>query len=216
MICTNCGNSVESIHKFCPKCGAPVQFQAPPPQPARPQYTPPPYSAPPPLVGGPTPLPPKRSSGCGKVILIAVIILVLIGVGVAGAIYYGFRYAERTLKSSEAYTVAINALKENAEVKEQSGEIQDTGFPIGAYSQDANGSGKAAFVVSVQGTKGKGQYQVELTRSNSVWRVVSGVVKTASGETIRVADRGSPLDELPGTNSNANAIPVNPKEKNII
>ena len=54
MICTSCGNAVESVNRFCPKCGAPVQPQAPP------QYeSPPPYSAPQapmsPMMGGPAP-----------------------------------------------------------------------------------------------------------------------------------------------------------------
>src|SRR3982751_5012545 len=159
MICSNCGNTVEAIHRFCPKCGAPMQAQAPPPGAP---YNPPPYSAP--IGGGPGALPQKRSSGCGKIILVIAIILVVIGAGIAVAVYYGYRYTERMLKSSEAYTVALNALKENDEVREQIGDVVDTGFPVGAYSQDASGSGKAAFVMGVTGTKSKGRYQVELTR----------------------------------------------------
>lgn len=207
MICNSCGNPLDSIHRFCPKCGAPVQFQSPPTQPAGSQYTSPytpPRSGMPPMMGGYTPLPPRKSFGCGKIILILAIILVLLGAGIATAIYYGYRAAERALKSSEAYTVAVNALKENAEVKEQLGDIKETGFPIGAYSQDANGSGKAAFVMSVQGSKGSGQYQVELTRRNSVWHIVTGVVRTASGDTIRIVNnRGAP-DDVPNVNANSN------------
>ena len=144
MICTSCGNTVESFNKFCPKCGAPVQPSAPP------QYaSPPPYSAPQMPMGGPT-APPAKKSSCGKIILIAVIILLILGGGLAVAIYFGYQKLEQTLKSSEAYTVALNALKANEEARDQLGEIKDTGFPLGAFSQNADGSGNAAFVMSVQ------------------------------------------------------------------
>lgn len=182
MICTSCGNAVESFNKFCPKCGAPVQSQSPP------LYgSPPPYTSPKtPMMGGPVAQPKK--SGCGKIILIVAIILLVLGGGLAVAIYFGYQKLEQTLKSSEAYTVALNALKENQEVKDQLGEISETGFPLGAYSQNADGSGNAAFVMSVQGSKASGQYEVNLVRSNSVWRLTKGVVTTNSGQTIVVTD----------------------------
>jgi TonB family protein len=214
MICNNCGNAVDSIHRFCPKCGAPIQQQAPPPPPSGSPYNPPPYSPPPPLMGGPPPLPPKQSSGCGKMVLIAVIILALIGAGIAAAIYYGFKYTEKTLKSSEAYTLAVKVLKENEEVREKLGEINDTGFPIGAFSQNSDGSGQAAFVMSVEGTKGKGQYQVELSRTDSVWHVKKAIVKTADGETIQVVDSRRAPEELPSPdiNTSPDSTDLTPKD----
>jgi TonB family protein len=193
MICTNCGNAVEPFNKFCPKCGTPVQPQAPP------QYgSPPPYSAPQapmsPMMGGPA-SPPAKKSGCGKIILIVAIILLVLGAGLAAAIYFGYQKLEQTLKSSEAYTVAVTALKGNEEVKEQLGDIKETGFPLGAFSQNADGSGNAAFVMSVQGSKASGQYDVELRRSNSVWSLVRGVVRTDSGQTIIVSDKSSDTED---------------------
>ena len=99
MICTSCGNAVDSVNRFCPKCGAPVQPQSPP------QYTsPPPYSAPQPMpqmMGGPAYQPPKKKSGCGKIILIVAIILLVLGAGLAAAIYFGYQKLEQTLKASE-------------------------------------------------------------------------------------------------------------------
>jgi TonB family protein len=189
MICGNCGNQVDSIHRFCPKCGAEVQYQAPPPVGGSP-YTPPSYA--PPQYGAP--LPPKKGSSCGKIIIIAVIILVLLGIGIAGAIYYGYRYAENKLKSSEAYTVAIKTLKENDEVREKLGDIQDTGFPIGAYN-DNGSTGTAVFVIGVHGTKARGQYQVELRKSENVWTVIKGSVKTADGDTILIVRPRVSIDE---------------------
>jgi TonB family protein len=134
--------------------------------------------------------------------LIVAIILVLVGLAVAGAIYYGYRYAEQTLKSSEAYTVAVNALKESPEVKDKLGEITETGFPLGAFSQNSDGSGDAAFTMSVQGTKGTGRYNVELKRRSGVWRVRTGNVTLANGESIRIGDRT--VNEVAPDNSNSN------------
>lgn len=213
MICGNCGNPVDAIHRFCPKCGAPVQSQAPPPA-GGPVYTPPSYSAPPSY--NPTPLPPKKSSSCGKLIIIGLIILVLIGVCVAGAIYYGYRAAEKALKNSEPYIIAVTKLKQNPEVIEKLGEIQDTGFPMGAYSQNSDGTGKAAFNMSVQGAKAKGRYQVELARRNSAWHLLSGVVTTENGETIRVASATTiGIDEPPSTDLPPPPIPTDPRSKAI-
>jgi TonB family protein len=182
MTCTSCGNSLESFNKFCPKCGAPApsQFQ--------PSYvSPPPYSAPQSPMDGPVGEPAKKS-GCGKIILILVIILLLLGGGIAAAVYFGYHKLESTLKSSEAYTVALNKLKENEEVKTELGEIKDTGFPLGAYDEKADGSGGAAFMMSVQGTKAKGRYEVVLKRTDGVWQLVKGTLRIDGGKVINVAD----------------------------
>lgn len=195
MICNSCGNVVDDLNKFCPKCGAAVQYQAPPPAPGGP-----PYVAPQPPMGGPMPV--KRSSSCGKIILILVIILVLLAAAIGAAVYFGYRYVENTLKTSEPYTVALTALKANAEVRERLGEITETGFPLGAYSQSADGSGDAAFFVSVQGTKGNGKYQAELKRRNSVWDLTSGSVTLPDGDVIRIESRPS-FDTDSNSNSNS-------------
>ncbi|MDQ3666848.1 MAG: cytochrome c oxidase assembly factor Coa1 family protein [Acidobacteriota bacterium] len=153
---------------------------------------------------------PAKKSGCGKIILIIAIILLVLGGGLAVAIYFGYQFAERTLKSSEAYTVAVNALKRNEEVKEHLGEIKDTGFPLGAYSTSADGSGTAAFVMSVEGTKAKGQYEVNLIRSNSVWRLTKGVVRTDGGQTVNISNQSSDREDG-NLNSNAD-IDINTDE----
>ena len=154
---------------------------------------------------------PKKSSGCGKIILIIAILLLLIAGGVAAAVYFGYHKLEQTLKSSEAYTVAVNALKENREVKEKLGDIQDTGFPLGAFNQDASGSGQAAFTMSVQGTKGSGQYQVDMVRRNSVWHLQEGSVRLTNGEVIHIADRRSDTtgesDSTPDSANQSSQIP---------
>lgn len=203
MTCNNCGNPVEPFNKFCPKCGAPVQPPSPPMGPG-PSYTPPgPSYAPPPQtpgMGGP-PLPAARKSSCGKIILIVGIILVVLAVGIAAAVYFGYRFVENTLKTSEPYTIAINALKSEPQVKEQMGEITETGFPLGAYSTNTDGSGDAVFTMSVTGTKASGQYQVELKRRNSVWKIENGLVTLANGTIIVVGGKSSD-EEADEVNSN--------------
>ncbi len=198
MICNSCGNDVDSSNRFCPKCGASVQYQSPASEPA-------PYSPPQqPGMPGPMAQPPRKSS-CGKIILILIVILLLLGAGIAAAIYFGYRYAEKTLKSSEAYTVAVKALKENPQVRERLGEISDTGFPIGAYTQNSDGSGEAAFTMSVQGTKESGRYQVALKRRNSIWQLENGFISLPNGETIQVAETSFPYGSP--TNVNTNSSP---------
>jgi TonB family protein len=156
-------------------------------------------------------MPPAKKSSCGKIILILAIILLLLGGVVAVAIYFGYQKLEQTLKSSEAYTVAVDALKANEEVKDQLGEITETGFPLGAYSQNADGSGNAAFFMSVQGTKGSGKYEVELVRSNSVWRLTRGVVRPESGGTIQVASGRQSTEDEPKSKDNTGPDIENPE-----
>lgn len=200
MTCNNCGNTIDPSNKFCPKCGAPVQLPSPPMGPG-PSYTPPgpshtppgPSYAPPQMPGGP-PVQPARKSSCGKIILIVGIILVLLTGAIAAAIYFGYRYLDKTLKNSEPYTLAVNALKANPEVKERLGEITETGFPLGAFTTNADGSGDAAFTMSVKGTKGSGQYQVELKRRNRVWRIENGSVRLASGDIITISEKSGDED----------------------
>jgi TonB family protein len=200
MHCSNCGSPLDAVQRFCPKCGVAVQTQTPPPgaSPYNSPYTPPQYT-PPPFGGGPAPLPPPRKGfGCGKIILILLVILLIVSVGVGVAIYYGYRYTEKALKSSEPYTIAVKALKESPDVKEQMGEIVETGFPLGAFHEESMGTGKAAFVMSVKGSKLSGQYQVELTRSSSVWHLDMAIVRTANGHTIPIAT-GRELPPPPDT-----------------
>jgi len=166
--------------------------------------SPPPYSAPQsPMMGGPMDQPPKKS-GCGKIILILGIILLLIGGGIVAVVYFGYQKLESTLKSSEAYTVALNKLKENEEVRNEIGEIRDTGFPLGAFDQKSDGSGSAGFMMSVQGTKASGRYEVVLKRSGGVWRLLKGTLRVDSGKVIEVADEYRITDDNGNSNTNLN------------
>ncbi len=190
MQCSNCGNDLRPDTKFCPKCGAlsaqatahaPTAPPVPSPAPAgsfgdgpRPQFG-----------GSPMGGPPKKS-GCGKVLMIlaGVGVLGLVALSIAG--YYGYQYAKVKLKASEAYTVAIAALKGSPTVAEKMGEIKETGFPLGSFDENANGSGAAAYKVSVTGTKASGVYDVVMRRQHNRWALVTGRVTLADDEVINV------------------------------
>jgi len=145
------------------------------------------------MPGGPS-VPPQRKSSCGKIILIVGIILLLLAGAIAAAIYFGYRYLDNTLRTSEPYTIAVNALKADPKVKEQLGEVTETGFPLGAFTTNADGSGEAAFTMSVKGTKGSGQYQAELKRRSHVWHLENANLRLTNGEIISVGEKARDED----------------------
>jgi TonB family protein len=89
-------------------------------------------------------------------------------------------------------------------VREKLGEIIDTGFPLGAFNQNSDGSGNAAFTMSVQGSKGTGQYGVELKRRKGVWKVESGNVRLPNGDIIQVGDTSMKDNPVENSSSNTN------------
>ncbi len=201
MNCSNCGNQLVPGVKFCSKCGAPVIT---PPS----AYMPPSVSAPPPQMQASwnpsqqaAGAQPPRKSRLGKVLLIlfAVFVLGLAGVGVAG--YYGFRYVESNLKSSEAYRMAVAELTSKA-AADALGEIKSTGFPIGSFKEEGDGSGGAAFTMSVEGTKASGQYFVVMQREQGAWRIERAVVKLEDGNVVNLVEEQSGAHTSPFGNGN--------------
>ncbi len=132
------------------------------------------------------PPPPQRKSRTGKILLILFAFLVLVGAGAGLAVYYGYRYVQSSLKSSEAYQLAEAELKRSAAVAEKLGEIKSTGFPVGSFKVDADGSGFATYTVSVEGTKASGRYMVLMTREAGVWRITRAFVQIEDGESVNV------------------------------
>ncbi len=210
MQCSNCGNDLRPDTKFCTKCGA-LNPQATTHTPAPPPVPPTPAgsfgNAPRAAFGGGQMAQPARKSGCGKVLLVlaGLGVVGLVVVGIAG--YYGYKFAEEKLKSSEAYTVAIATLKQNPAVQEKLGEIKETGFPLGNFQESADGSGTAAYKVSVVGTKAKGEYDVVMRRRQRKWSLVTGRVTLMNGEIINVKSDDMDTSDLPETNDNADEPP---------
>src|SRR2546423_6222503 len=116
MQCNNCGQELRPGTRFCTKCGTLVTSGAtaptPPPRPTVSFGNAPGAN----YTGAGVPQAPRKSGGCGKVLLVLALLGVvgIVGVGIGG--YYLYRFAQNKIKSSEAYTVALKALKENPEV----------------------------------------------------------------------------------------------------
>jgi hypothetical protein len=211
MQCSNCGYDLPAGVRFCPKCGTPsapavtapvanaqptVSFgaQSPPPQPLS--------------GGGMTGQ--RQKSGCGKAIVILLVIgLVLIGLA-GGGVYYAYRVLGDKLRSSEAYTVAVSTLKSDPTVADKLGAITDTGFPLGAFHEDMNGTGDAAYHLSVKGTKANGTYDVAMTRRAGKWYLQTGKVTLADGETFNVKSTSATRVDNSNANDNMVAPPPPP------
>ncbi|HEX6623228.1 MAG TPA: TonB family protein [Pyrinomonadaceae bacterium] len=177
MKCNYCGHELTPFTKFCTKCGNPA------PQPSQAGYTPPPAAPQPPPASwgaGAQSAPrqqPRRKSRAGKILLIVFTVLAVLGVGAGALAYFGFKALKGSIKSSEAYSVAERELRESRRAADVLGEIKETGFPIGTYKQEADGTGQAAFTLSVVGTKASGRYFVTMHREGGTWHVTHGLLQ---------------------------------------
>lgn len=184
MRCSNCGNDLPGGVRFCPKCGTPAAPATAPVSPPQPTTS---YGSPAPQqFTGSGMVQQKKKSGCGKALLVLAIIGALLAAVIGGGAYYFYGVLGDKLKSSEAYTVAVSALKESPQVAEKLGTITETGFPLGSFNESDGGTGAAAYHMSVKGTKTNGTYDVVMSRRAGKWYLTTGRVKLASGETINL------------------------------
>jgi hypothetical protein len=123
----------------------------------------------------------KSETPWGKIILFGCGGLLVLAVLAGVAIFLGIRHA---LKSSDAYTAAVAALRQSAAATKVLGEITDTGIPSGSVSVEGGGSGKATFRMSVTGTLASGEFYVTMTRVNAEWIVDSGRLVLEDGRGI--------------------------------
>jgi TonB family protein len=169
----NCGKELRADLKFCPACGTPAPQGAP-------------FAAPQGQVRtsrgvGPEAALPRRKSRAGKILLIILGVFLVLAAGAGVSVYFGVRYFANTIKSSEPYQVAEKELRGSAVANGVLGGIKSTGFPLGAYDTKADGSGHAAFTMSVEGSSASGQYVVMLQREGGTWRVVKGDLRMPDG-----------------------------------
>ncbi|MFL6228369.1 MAG: TonB family protein [Pyrinomonadaceae bacterium] len=208
MRCTNCGNDLPQGIRFCPKCGSPIAPATTPVSYSQPTTS---FGAPPsspqPLSGGGMAQQGKKS-GCGKALVIVLIIGILILAAVGGVIYYGYHALGDKLRSSEAYTVAVTTLKADQTVAEKMGAIKETGFPLGTFHEEAGGTGEAAYHMSVTGEKTTGTYDVVMIRRGGKWYLSNGRLTLAGGEVVRL--RSTELDNRNADPSNSNGSVVPP------
>jgi TonB family protein len=201
MRCSNCGNDLPQGVRFCPKCGSAAAPATAPVAYAQPTTSFGSQSPQQPLSGGGMAQQGKKS-GCGKALLIVLIIGILLLAALGGIAYYGYHALGDKLKSSEAYTVAVTALKENQTVAEKMGAIKETGFPLGSFHEEAGGTGEAAYHMSVKGEKTTGTYDVVMIRRGGKWYLSNGRLTLAGGEVIRM--RSPELDNRNTDPANAN------------
>jgi TonB family protein len=203
MNCMNCGNAMRPDVKFCPKCGTPAPQPAPfAPPPAEQMRTS--------WAATPAAAPPRRKSRAGKILLIVFGVFLVLAGGAAVAVYYGVRYFADSVKTSEPYRVAEQTLRESPAAAEALGEIKSTGFPLGTFNTEAGGGGHAAFTMSVEGTKGSGQYVVVLARQSGEWRVTSGIVRMSGGEVVTLVRDGETAAPDPPAGADSGGVPPPP------
>jgi TonB family protein len=219
MICPNCGNDVPASMKFCSKCGTPMSA----PQMSATPYTAPasqqaqqPMWSPGSQVAG---APPKRKSRAGKILLIVGIVFILLLAGIGTAIYFGVRSYMQTVKNSAPYALAESTLRESPVAKERLGEIKSIGIPLGTYKEEPDGTGFAAYTMSVEGEKASGQYVAAMDRRKSVWHVQRAMVKLPGGEEINIVDEmnyrsGQPPVPVDDGNQNLNPEQASPGNSN--
>jgi TonB family protein len=191
MNCLNCGKPLGAGLKFCPACGSAV------PQPA--PFAPPHGEARPSFGASHAAAPPRRKSRAGKILLVVFGVFLVLAAGAGLAVYYGIRYFADTVKSSEPYRVAEQELRDNVVANGVLGGIAHIGFPVGAYGTDPDGSGQAAFTMSVEGSLAKGQYVVALQREGGTWRVVKSDLRMSDGTVHNLLDSpetGAPSADL--------------------
>lgn len=184
MDCMNCGNRLGPGVKFCPRCGAAApaagsygqEYAAAPTPPAGEQM----HSS----YGAAAP---ARGVRWGKVLLIVLGVLVVLGAAVGVAGYFGYKFVERQVKESEPYRLAMDELRRNPQAAELLGEIKETGFPLGRASEQAGGTGSAVLSITVRGTKARATYVVTMTREGGVWRTSNSFLRTDDGRVVQLS-----------------------------
>jgi TonB family protein len=215
MRCSNCGNDLPEGVRFCPKCGTAIAPATTPFTNAQPTSTfgaqqSLPLSSSQPFTGGGM-VQQQKKSGCGKAFVIVLLIGALLLATLGGIGYFGYRALNDKLRSSEAYTVAVATLKENPTVADKMGAIKETGFPVGSFHEDMDGTGEAAYHMSVTGTKTTGSYNVVMMRRARKWYLTTGSVTLADGEVINLSTPQP--NTTPGANDNTIPPPPPPPGK---
>lgn len=131
-------------------------------------------------------LPSPSKSWVKYVVFAVVAFFLLICLTIGGIVFFVFSQ----LKDSEAAKMAVAVLQQSPVARENLGEIRDTGWPIGNFSTDGGGSGKASFSMSVKGSKAKGKYYASLDRQHGIWHFQSGRLEMADGRSLDIAGPG--------------------------
>jgi hypothetical protein len=100
---------------------------------------------------------------------IAGVIVWVASIGLAAA---AFSSIPITMKSSEAYTMTMDAIRADAGVKAALGDDVDAGFWVnGGINVEAGGTGEAKLSIPIKGSKGSGTAVSHAVRRNGVWNL---------------------------------------------
>lgn len=195
--CGKCGTAIQPGSKFCPSCGAlasvPVQPAAPSPPPPmagppQQQYAPPAYAAP------GQPVPPRKSGGALKVILIAVgVIVILIVIGIVGVGLFIKKAVLDNVSVKEGpggkTEVTLNTPTGKLKIDSKSEITEEKlGVPIYPGARAEEGAGSISF--SGEGDKSGTFGGASFTTTDSIDKVVE-FYKSRLGSKVTVLDTTS-------------------------
>jgi len=128
------------------------------------------------------PLPPKARPGQKSIwpllVTVAVVFVALVGLFVA----FVFWSVERSFRSSEPFSLAVNQAQHSRCVIAQFGApVIAKGF-IEGHLNLSNGDGSADLQIPIQGPNGKGSLHIEASRSEAVWHIDSLTAFTDDGQ----------------------------------
>jgi hypothetical protein len=111
------------------------------------------------------------------VVVLGLIVLLFVG-GIIGAVFYG-------IGNSEAATVSQEFLRNNAQLKQDIGEVKSFGKLVTGNINVRNGDGTAELSIKVNGERKSVNANVELMyRSGHQWRVTAASYQNEAGQTI--------------------------------
>ena len=110
------------------------------------------------------------------VVVLGLIVLIFVG-GIVGTIFYG-------ISNSEAAEVSREFLRNNAQLKEDIGEVKEFGWVTGNINVDS-GDGTAQLSMKVVGERKTVSATIELLyRNGKPWRVIAASYKHEGGQMI--------------------------------
>ncbi len=191
--CEKCGNQLTAGTAFCPKCGARAGSPAPP-NPISPPVTvvPPPTTVPTPA----TPVATADSGGCGKVLLIVgVIVLLCVGLGIAGVVYVGYRAKKKVDEIKQNINrerIHTTADKNQPINSKNSSLLRHSKSPmlLSKRTTDAGGSKGAGLLDNIFGKVGPLPMYVDdvpesFMAGNSSGDIVPGILRTQFPHKVR-------------------------------
>lgn len=134
----------------------------------------------------------KKSPPWVKKLIWILVIGLFLFLTAAGALVYFILYQ---ISRSQPARMSVQFVRQSTEVREQLGNIQETGWPLGSLSVEAGGSGEASFSFKIKGSLGEGKAYTTLVRTHGQWQMVSGRLQVKEGPSVRLIPGDGSGDE---------------------